>query len=84
VEKVKMEDLQKGDLTSSWGLEVSHRAVSEQESKQMLRQVTIGMLLSTAKGAWDGTDELNWLFPKYQFTTIEDFLAGVWHDHVHT
>jgi hypothetical protein len=61
-------------------LEVPHKAVSEEEAEHMLRQVTIGMLLSTAKGAWDGTNELNQLFPEYHFTAIEDFLTKVWHE----
>ncbi|KAF2442368.1 NAD(P)-binding protein [Karstenula rhodostoma CBS 690.94] len=81
VEKVKLEDLEKGNLTSPWGLEVPHKAVSEEEAQHMLRQVTIGMLLSTAKGAWEGSNELNQLFPNCRFTAIEDFLAEVWHDH---
>ncbi|KAJ4345834.1 uncharacterized protein N0V89_011969 [Didymosphaeria variabile] len=80
VEKVTLEDLEKGILTSSWCLEVPHKAVSAEAAEQMLKQVTIGMLLSTAKGAWEGSDEINQLFPDYLFTRIEDFLAGVWHE----
>ncbi|KAL1604027.1 hypothetical protein SLS60_005619 [Paraconiothyrium brasiliense] len=80
VEKVKLEDLEKDILTSSWGLEVPHKAVSAEAAEQMLKQVTIGMLLSTAKGAWEGSDEINQLFPEYRFTPIENFLARVWHD----
>ncbi|KAF1975163.1 NAD(P)-binding protein [Bimuria novae-zelandiae CBS 107.79] len=78
VEKVKIEDLEEGKLTSSWGLEVPHKSVSKEKATAMLKQVTIGMLLSTAKGAWDGSDELNRMFSEYSFTSMEDFLSKGW------
>lgn len=40
--------------------------------------VTIGILLSSTKGAWDVSDELNQLFPDYTFDKVENFLAKVW------
>jgi hypothetical protein len=44
----------------------------------MLKTVLIGTLLSSAKGAWDVSDEMNQLFPDFKFTQIEDFLTEVW------
>ncbi len=44
----------------------------------MLKTVLIGMLLSSAKGAWDVSDEFNRLLPDYKFTQAEDFLTQVW------
>jgi hypothetical protein len=44
----------------------------------MLEQVTIGMLLSVAKGAWQGSAEWNQIFPDYRFTSMEDFIMDVW------
>ena len=44
----------------------------------MFKMVKIGMLLSSAKGAWDVSDELNQLFPDYRFEDIESFLTRVW------
>lgn len=70
-----MEDLEHGKLTASWGLEVPHKAVPAEVAKQMVKEVTIGMLLSMAKGAWGGSDELNRMFPGYKFTALEAFLA---------
>ena len=78
VEHVKIEDLEEHRLTSSWSLEMPHRAVSEDKAAAMLEEVTIGLLLSTAKGAWEGSSELNRLFPEYRFTSLRDFLAGIW------
>lgn len=73
-----MEDLEEGKLKSSWSLSASHKAVSKNEAERMLEQVTVGMLLSTAKGAWEGSDEWNQIFPDYRFTSMEDFIVSVW------
>ncbi|RYP31032.1 hypothetical protein DL767_005972 [Monosporascus sp. MG133] len=78
VDKVKVEDLEAGNLKTSWGLEAVHRAVSEDQASALLKAVSIGVLLSSLKGAWDISDELNQLFPDYEFTRIEDFLAKTW------
>ena len=78
IDKVKVEDLEAGNLKTSWGLEAVHRAVSEDQASALLKAVSIGVLLSSSKGAWDSSDELNQHFPDYEFTLIEDFLAKVW------
>ncbi|KAL8822621.1 MAG: hypothetical protein Q9191_006644 [Dirinaria sp. TL-2023a] len=78
IEKVRSEDLEAGTLNTSWGLEKRHRAVSEEQQDDILKTVSIGMLLSSAKGAWNVSDEINQLFPDYEFDDIEDFLARVW------
>ncbi|RYO80438.1 hypothetical protein DL766_001326 [Monosporascus sp. MC13-8B] len=78
VDKVKVEDLEAGNLKTSWGLEAVHRAVSEDQVSALLKAVSIGILLSSLKGAWDISDEMNQLFPDYEFTRIEDFLAKTW------
>jgi hypothetical protein len=44
----------------------------------LLKGVLISTLLSSAKGAWDVSDDFNRLLPDYKFTRIEDFLAKVW------
>jgi len=78
IEKVKLADLEKGILTASWTLEASHPSVTEDHVEKMLKTVLIGTLLSSAKGAWDVSDEMNQLFPDFKFTQIEDFLTEVW------
>jgi hypothetical protein len=75
---VKLEDLEKGDLKSSWSLETSHSSVSREDAASMLKAVLIGTLKSSAKGAWDVPGNFNQLLPDYKFTQIEDFLAKVW------
>lgn len=78
VTKVKAEDLQAGDLKSSWGLQAVHHAVPDDQAQALLKQVAIGFLLSSSKGAWDVSDDFNQIFPDYEFTSTEDFLTKVW------
>ncbi|KAI1261299.1 NAD(P)-binding protein [Xylariaceae sp. FL1019] len=78
VEKVKVEDLEAGELKTSWRLEATHHAVSDEQASALLKAVSIGILLSSSKGAWDSSDELNRLFPDYEFTSAASFLAKVW------
>lgn len=73
-----MEDLEAGTLNTSWALEKRHRAVSEEQSTSLVKTISIGILLSSVKGAWDVSDELNRLLPDYKFNKIEEFLTKVW------
>ncbi|KPM43139.1 hypothetical protein AK830_g3424 [Neonectria ditissima] len=78
IEKVKLDDLEAGHLKTSWALEKRHRAVSEEQAAALVKVVSIGMLLSSVKGAWAVSDEFNQLFPDYKFTETEEFLSRVW------
>lgn len=44
----------------------------------MSKIVVTGVFLSSLEGGWDVSDELNQLFPNYEFAKMEDFLAKVW------
>jgi hypothetical protein len=78
VEKLKTEDLEAGELKASWSLEAVHQAVPGDQAQALLKMVCIGTLLSSSKGAWDSSDEMNQLFPEYEFTPVEEFLSRVW------
>ncbi|KAI0445273.1 NAD(P)-binding protein [Xylaria telfairii] len=78
IEKMKVEDLEAGELKASWGLEAVHKSVSDEQAQALLKMVCIGTLLSSSKGAWDSSDEMNQIFPEYEFTPIEEFLSKVW------
>jgi hypothetical protein len=78
IEKVKLDDLEAGNLKTSWALEKRHQAVPEDQAASLVKAASIGILLSSAKGAWAVSDEFNQLFPDYKFTEIEDFLTKVW------
>ncbi|ETS77126.1 hypothetical protein PFICI_11000 [Pestalotiopsis fici W106-1] len=78
VDQVKLEDLEAGILTTSWGLRARHPSLAEDKAADMLKSVLIGMLLSSAKGAWTVSDDFNRCLPDFKFTNIGDFLANVW------
>ena len=78
IDKVKLEDLENGNLMASWTLEASHPSFSGDQVAIALKAVLIGTLISSAKGAWAGSDEFNQLLPDYKFTQIEEFLTKVW------
>ncbi|OBT73192.1 hypothetical protein VF21_08702 [Pseudogymnoascus sp. 05NY08] len=80
IDTVKLEDLEDGNLKTSWTLETRHPSVSEEQAAEALKSVLISTLLSGVKGAWDVSDEFNQILPEYKFTQMEDFLAKVWED----
>jgi hypothetical protein len=41
------------------------------------KQVVRGLTLNVADGAATVSDEWNRIFPDYKFTTVEEFLTGV-------
>lgn len=65
----------------SWTLGTRHPSFTDDQAEQLaaaLKDVLIGTLVSSAKGAWDVSDAWNRLLPDYEFTKIEMFLAEVW------
>ncbi|KAL7904473.1 hypothetical protein GGI35DRAFT_472408 [Trichoderma velutinum] len=77
IEKVKIEDLEAGKLKTAWNIEATHQAALKEGLVDMHKAVTVGILLSCPKGAWDSSDEMNWLFPDFEFTNATEFLAKV-------
>ena len=73
-----MQDLEAGELKTSWSIEAVHLAVPPEQAAALLKAVSVGILLSSCKGAWDSSDDFNQLFPDYKFTSAESFLAKVW------
>ncbi|CAI6099273.1 unnamed protein product [Clonostachys chloroleuca] len=78
IDKVSIKDLEAGDLKTSWNLEAVHKAVSDEQASSLLKAVSIGILLSSTKGAWDISNEWNELLPDFKFTQADDFLGAVW------
>ena len=81
IDYVKVEDLERGVLDTSWSLTAKHKAAErEGNGDAMLKQVAIGMLLSAREGAWDVGNEANVLFQDFEFESVEKFLGKVWKD----
>lgn len=75
---MKLEDLEAGNLKTSWALEARHSAVTDDQAAHFAKSILIGTLLSGANGAWAVPDGFNRILPDYKFTEMEDFLAKVW------
>lgn len=65
-------------MNTTWALEKRHQAVTEEQHASFVKIVSIGILLSSVKGAWDVSDDINQLFPDYEFDGTGDFLTKVW------
>ncbi|KAL2072897.1 hypothetical protein VTL71DRAFT_12240 [Oculimacula yallundae] len=81
VDKVRIEDLEAGILTSPWTLGKRHPSFTDDQAAAlgvMLKTVLIGTLLSSAKGAYDVSDSVNHLLPNYKFMDMEQFLNEAW------
>ncbi|EOO02584.1 putative -like family protein [Phaeoacremonium minimum UCRPA7] len=79
IEWLKLKDLEAGIVKSDYLIPVNTlHATTEDEMETVNKTATIGMLISTCRGAWDVTDEWNQILPDYEFTQVEDFLAKVW------
>jgi hypothetical protein len=59
---------------------IQHPDLTPEQAEGFLNQVMIAYVLSTAKGAWDGSDEWNQRLPDYKFVSAEEFLQGIWSD----
>jgi hypothetical protein len=80
IEKVKLEDLEKGILAASWTLGARHPSFSGEQGEEMRKMVLMGTLVGSVKGAWDVSDEMNMRLPEFKFTDVEEFLTEVWKD----
>jgi hypothetical protein len=54
--------------------------LGEHDPEAISRHVLGAMMLHLADGTGFGSDEWNRIFPDYKFTTVEEFLSGVFTD----
>ncbi|KAK1752906.1 NAD(P)-binding protein [Echria macrotheca] len=81
VERVQVEDLERGRLNTSWSLGKPHPGFTPEQTGQMeamLQTVLISILLSVVKEDWEVSDAWNKCLPDFRFTDIESFLDEVW------
>lgn len=62
--------------TSSLPL-LSHPSLSDADRVEFSKLLVRGVTLNVADGAATVSDEWNQIFPDYKFTTVEEFLTGV-------
>lgn len=78
VDKLALEDLEAGELKSSWYPLIDHHSVPEDLRHQMSKGATIEFVRAGAMGTWSVSDEWNRLLPGYRFTSAEEYLTKVW------
>ncbi|KAK3348929.1 hypothetical protein B0T25DRAFT_591513 [Lasiosphaeria hispida] len=78
VERLKVEDLEKGQLVSSWVPLFHHPAIPEDQVEPISRHFLLTAFLVKLSGGHVVSDEWNMLLPDYEFTSIEQFLTNVW------
>ncbi|KAH6975167.1 hypothetical protein BKA56DRAFT_490115 [Ilyonectria sp. MPI-CAGE-AT-0026] len=78
VDKLALEDLEAGELKSSWYPLIDHHGVPEDLRDQMSKGATIEFVRAGAMGTWSVSDEWNRLLPDYRFTSAEEYLTNVW------
>ncbi|KAI9150303.1 Oxidoreductase BOA1 [Paramyrothecium foliicola] len=74
---VELKDLENGILDVELPL-ITHPSFPDDQKEAIHVGFWTGFLLSTAKGAWDVTDEWNKILVDFNFTTIEEYLRKVW------
>jgi hypothetical protein len=78
IEYVKSEDLNNGELNTSWIPRISHPTIPEEVAKTFSREFVVQFFQAITKGSWDVSDEFNQRFPEYDFMTAEEYLAKAW------
>lgn len=78
VDRLSMEDLEAGELKSSWYPLIDHKSLSDDIRHQVSKGATIEFVRTSAMGTWRVSDEWNKLLPAYRFTTAEEYLTKVW------
>ena len=57
---------------------MAHPAMTDEMRTVYHVPLWVGMLRSTALGAWTVSDEWNKIFPDYKFVAVEDYIKEVW------
>ncbi|KAK0725090.1 hypothetical protein B0H67DRAFT_658127 [Lasiosphaeris hirsuta] len=78
VERLKTEDLEMGQLISTWIPLFHHPAIPEDQVEAISRHFLIAAFLAKLSGGHVVSDEWNKLLPDYVFTSMEQFLTDVW------
>ncbi|KAK3390029.1 hypothetical protein B0H63DRAFT_428580 [Podospora didyma] len=78
VEVVKVEDLEAGELKTSWLPHFSQPYLTPEEALAFSKGLVIKILLGNIKAAWVVSDEWNQLLPHFKPTQLEEFLVEHW------
>jgi hypothetical protein len=78
VERVRGDDIRKGELKTSWVPLMSHPVIPSDDRAQWSREFLVMFFVGILNGAWDVSAEWNERFPDYKFTSVEEYLTKAW------
>ncbi|KAL5120592.1 hypothetical protein ACEQ8H_001611 [Pleosporales sp. CAS-2024a] len=78
VEYVKSEDMDKGQLKTSWVPQFSHPAIPADQHPAFSTMFVVCFFVAMKRGAWNVSREFNDMFPEFQFLGLEEYLAKAW------
>jgi hypothetical protein len=78
IEYVKGEDIEKGELKTSWVPPMTHPAIPDERRETFSREFVIMFFLGILRGAWDVSDQWNERHPDFKFVGLEEYLTKAW------
>jgi hypothetical protein len=77
VEILQRDDLKAGVVKTSWRPVIDHPSLAAFDKEEISKTMLCSLLLNMTSGHGYVSDEWNRIFPDYKFTTVEEFLAGL-------
>lgn len=78
VEYVKGEDIEKGQLKTSWVPQASHPVIPVENRERFSKEFVIMFFKGILRGSWDVGTTWNERFPDYKFSGLEEYLTKAW------
>ncbi|KDN62596.1 putative NmrA-like family protein [Colletotrichum sublineola] len=78
VTKLNPEDLKAGIVKVPWMPRVDHPSIPKETVEVVAAGLLAGILLGISAGNFEISDEWNQIFPDFEFTQPEEFLATAW------
>ncbi|KAF2183341.1 NmrA-like family protein-like protein [Zopfia rhizophila CBS 207.26] len=78
LEYVKGEDIEKGELKTSWVPAMTHPIIPLESREKFSKEFIVMFMVGILRGAWNTSDEWNKRYPDYKFTSAEEYLIEAW------
>ncbi|KAF2118003.1 NmrA-like family protein-like protein [Lophiotrema nucula] len=78
IEKLKGEDILKGELKTSWIPTMSHPVIPQESREAFSKEFVVMFFTALLRGAWDVSDEFNKKYPDFKFQSAREYLTKAW------